>query len=251
MLLVITGCIRVDSQTPYVTICDTEVRMSGYLNTVRWALEETDFSDIIFCDSSGIDLSQTDELKDILKNSNKRFECHTFQGNIKAVHEKGKGFGEGEILKYVYTHSKLMKEYNYFYKIIGRLTINNIKRILLNENPENVFIFDVGEATIDTRFYKVKIEDYQKTLLDVYTDTNDREGVFLEHVYYRELYAKRVPFRRFNRSIEFRGVSGTAGEAYDYRFKENWFFGLIYTGFLYKTYWGRQILKYIRRLVVR
>lgn len=70
---------------------------------------------------------------------------NSFQGDVDAVRMKGKGYGEGEILAYLYENSSIMQRSRYYYKITGRLTINNIDKIHLPDKPENMFIFDVGD----------------------------------------------------------------------------------------------------------
>ena len=40
-------------------------------------------------------------------------------------HASGKGFGEGEILEYVYTHSRLLRLTDTFYKVTGGLFVRN------------------------------------------------------------------------------------------------------------------------------
>lgn len=254
MLLIITGCIIVDKGMPYVNLRDKETRLADYIKTIRWAIDETAFNDIIFCDNSNYDFGINDEFKQLIDKSieaAKNLELYSFQGDVAAINERGKGYGEGEILKYIYNHSKLMKEYGYFYKITGRLTINNINKVVLSEKKENIFIFDVRREEIDTRFYKMKTEDYQKNFMEIYKKTNDMAGVYLEHLYYPILYMNRIPFCRFNRSLEFRGISGTTGNCYDYHFKENKITEMIYQSFLYKTYFGRKILRRISKLVIK
>lgn len=42
-VLIITGCIRAEDETPYVVVRDITERLNGYLETIRWAIEETTF----------------------------------------------------------------------------------------------------------------------------------------------------------------------------------------------------------------
>lgn len=54
-----------------------------------------------------------------------------------------------------------MRKYEYYYKITGRLTIRNISRIRLSEKSENTSIFDIGSSCVDTRFYKLSMNDFR------------------------------------------------------------------------------------------
>lgn len=254
MLLIITGCIQVAKDTPYVVIKNTEERLQDYLGTIRWAIEETEFNDILFCDNSNYQLDAVKEihcLKTLGEKKGKRFVYYSFQGNVQEVKLKGKGYGEGEILSYLYENSPIMHHYEYYYKITGRLTIQNISKIHLSDKAENLFIFDVGMRSVDTRFYKMRMKDYVNFFQEAYKKVNDSENKVLEYVYFSTLDSNRLPFGRFNRSLEFRGKSGSSGTEYLNVYHENCFFGLLYQSFLYKTYWGRKILKRIRRIKVK
>lgn len=253
MLLIITGCIQVDHDTPYVVIRDTSERLQDYLKTIRWAIEDTDFTEILFGDNSGFPLHTVYEMKqlqELSESAGKYFEYYSFQGDTCAVQLKGKGYGEGEIIAYIYRKSSLMRRAECYYKITGRLTINNIHKIQLSNKAENTFIFDVGMRSVDTRFYKLGMRDYETFFKDAYYAVNDSRNMVLEYVYYSVLATHRLPFRRFNRSLEFRGKSGSSGTEYCEICHENIFTEMVYKSFLYKTYWGRAVLKYVRRIKV-
>ena len=254
MLLIITACISVGREIPCVSICNSSDRLQDYLKTIYWVIVETNFSDILFCDNSDFDLDAVNEmrlLKEQAQQNQKNLEYFHFQGNVKAVQAKGKGYGEGEIISWLYDNCLTMRTYKCYYKITGRLTINNIQQISLSEKVENTFIFDVGSKCVDTRFYKLSMKDYKTFFKGIYKDVDDTHNMFLEHVYYRTLVSQRLAFGRFDRSLEFRGKSGTTGVAYCTVYNESLLFGLAYKSFLYRTYFGRWILGYIRRIVVR
>ena len=254
MLLIITACILVEQGVHGVSICNSTERLQGYLETIRWAIEETDFSDILFCDNSNFDLYSVDEmrlLREQGERNGKNLEYYYFQGNLNAVLAKGKGYGEGEIISWLYDHCPTMRKYEYYYKITGRLTIQNIRQVHLSDKPENIFIFDLGSRCVDTRFYKLSMEDYKCFFKRIYMEVEDFQNVFLEHVYFRTLTSRHLAFKRFNRSLEFRGKSGTTGVEYCDIYNENLLFELVYNSFLYSTYLGRNILKYIRRFIVK
>lgn len=254
MLLIITGCIQVAKDTPYVAIRDTEERLHDYLETIRWAIEETPFTDILFGDNSNYQLDALDEIHKLFalsKTRGKHFSYYSFQGNGLEVRLKGKGYGEGEIIAWLYENSPTMRKYEYYYKITGRLTIQNIHKVQLSNKAENLFIFDIGMRSVDTRFYKMKMKDYENFFKKAYQEVNDSENRVLEYVYFSTLTRHHLPFGRFNRSLEFRGKSGSSGTEYRDNYHENCIFELFYKSFLYRTYWGRELLKYVRRIKVR
>lgn len=254
MLLIITACISVEPEVPCVSIRNASDRLQDYLKTIEWAIEETDFSDILFCDNSNFDLDAVNGLKELKKRAcikRKNLECYSFRGNAGAVQAKGKGYGEGEIISWLYDNCPTMRTYQYYYKITGRLTINNIQQIHLSEKAKNTFIFDVGSKCVDTRFYKLSMKDYKIHFKNVFWEVDDTQNIFLEYVYYHTLISRHLSFERFNRSLEFRGRSGTSGVEYCTVYNENLMFDLIYGSFLYSTYFGRKILKYVRCIVVK
>lgn len=255
MLLVITACISVGEGIPGgVSIHDSSDRLRGYLETIDWAIEETGFRDILFGDNSDYDLESVSELHTLREKARKKgknLECYHFRGNGKAVREKGKGYGEGEILLWLYEHCPTMKKHECYYKITGRLTIHNIRQMHLSKKAENTFVFDVGSGTVDTRFYRLSMKDYELFFKDAYLEVDDAKNCFLEHVYFRALIRNHLAFGRFNRTPEFRGRSGTTGTEYSEIYHENRLHELAYHSFLYRTYFGRYVLKYIRRIVVK
>lgn len=253
MLLIITACISVGQGVPNVSIRDTTERLQDYLKTIYWAIDETPFTDILFCDNSNYDLDTVNEvclLHEYSVSKGKKLEYYHFQGDSKEVERRGKGYGEGEIISWLYDNCLTMRKYAYYYKITGRLTIHNVRQVYLSEKPENTFIFDVGSECVDTRFYKLSMETYKLFFKNAYWNVDDMHNLFLEHVYYRTLVINHLSFRRFNRSLEFRGKSGTAGVEYCAVYKENLLLCMIYNSFLYRTYFGRSMLKYIRRIIV-
>jgi hypothetical protein len=249
MLLIITSCIKVNNKIPFLTVKNENDRLNQYIETLVWAFTNTPFDKIIYCDNSGISL---DELKNKLsitqklsKQTGKRFELLGFQGNLKQVYLKGKGYGEGEIIDYVYKNSQLLKSETVYYKITGRLTINNILTLIKNKQTENIFLFRANAKYVDTRFYCLKISDYKKYFRNVYKLTNDSNGYYLEHVYYDTLNNNKISYRRFLAEIEFRGISGSTGEIYNTLNTTHWLKSFIFSSPLYTTYIGRLLTNII------
>lgn len=48
MLLIITGCIKVNDNTPYVAVRDDRLRLDDYISTIKWAIESEVFDKIVF-----------------------------------------------------------------------------------------------------------------------------------------------------------------------------------------------------------
>ena len=75
----------------------------------------------ISCDNSNF---KSDKINNI-KNPN--FELLQYKENYDLT-EKGKGYGEFQIMKFAMAHSLRMKKYDYIVKITGRLYVRNLLR---------------------------------------------------------------------------------------------------------------------------
>ncbi len=248
MLLIITGCVNVNSEMPFVTIFNENIRLKDYMKTIDWALHTSKFRDIIFCENSNYALDIT-EINKKAQELGKSFEYLTFLGNSKKAIEQGKGYGEGEIVDYALTNSKLIENHQFFCKITGRLKISNIENLI--RKPGNYFMNEKAKEEIDTRFYCVKKIDYNCILRDGFLNVNDNEGFFLEHVFYQELHKRKVKYRMFCERPLFEGVSGSTGRIYqDSRKKYEKLYGVVCKTNLYnsKYFWNlMQFTQKIRR----
>lgn len=144
MLLIITGCIKVNDNTPYVAVRDDRLRLDDYISTIKWAIESEVFDKIVFCDNSGY-VYDDKEIQDLAKIRFKKFEWLCFQASPDLVNTYGKGYGEGEIIKYVLNNSKIISDSDYFFcKITGRLKVLNIVLIFaLVREHNDLYIYAI------------------------------------------------------------------------------------------------------------
>ena len=181
-ILLITGCISPDKEAIFLKIRDSNLRLQQYIETIKWALEKTNFDIIIFCDNSDFNY----DFKNIVTNSKKTFEYLSFKGDFNKSNKYGKGYGEGEIIKYAIDNSKYLKENTCFYKLTGRLTVKNINSILKkSQNNKNYFLnFLFSKNSIDTRFYKINKDDYMNYFYNAYEKVRDKDNYSLENVFF-------------------------------------------------------------------
>lgn len=213
MLLIITGCIKVNDNTPYVAVRDDRLRLDDYISTIKWAIESEVFDKIVFCDNSGY-VYDDKEIQDLAKIRFKKFEWLCFQASPDLVNTYGKGYGEGEIIKYVLNNSKIISDSDYFFcKITGRLRISNIENLLRKDR--NCFMKKHYSKEIDTRFYCISIDTYKKYMLNVYKNTYDSQGKYLEHVFYEALKKYKIKYKMFMERPLFLGISGSTGRKYE------------------------------------
>lgn len=210
-ILLITGCVQPAKDAIYLKINDSKIRLEQYLKTIDWAINESNFDIIIFCENSSFDLNykKYENLKC------KKFEYLTFQGDNDKSSKYGKGYGEGEIIKYAIENSKYLKNSDYFYKITGRLTIKNINNVLKTEKEGNLFLkFLYHKEYIDTRFYKVETKTYEKYLLLAYENVRDSEGKTLENIFFKIMKNNKIKYHCFNTFPILCGISGSTGIKY-------------------------------------
>lgn len=194
-ILIITGCICPNQNVPYLKLIDSNVRLSQYIDSIKFYIMKSDFNIIIFGENSNYNYNY-DKLEKMALRVGKGFEWMSFLGDKNKVIRQGKGFGEGEILNYILLNSKYRGEIKKFFKITGRLKVININSILkrINEN-KNYFNPDINlikylknkKPIIDTRFYFVQKSYYDNVLKDLYKIVDDRNDKQLESCFFQAI----------------------------------------------------------------
>ncbi|WP_461446552.1 hypothetical protein [Metallibacterium scheffleri] len=158
-------------------------------------------------------------LEEVAAKNCKKFEYLHFNGDSRAAFMLGKGFGEGEIIKHAIQHSSLINDSEYgFYKITGRLTVANFadidRRIDATSNVFRLMSTRLRSVLmVDTRFFYVQTKFYVDNLLNAFMNVDDRDGRFLEHVFYHEL-ARNPEVSGMPRYPLLHGRSATTGKDY-------------------------------------
>lgn len=107
----------------YTKRIDVGQRIRDYSESFEYWVNNDFFQKIIFCDNSNHSLSF---IHDIIRktDSSKKIEILSYDGN--ANKNLGKGFGEIEILEYIYANSHIIHPEDIIYKLTGRYIIKNI-----------------------------------------------------------------------------------------------------------------------------
>lgn len=249
MVLLITGCILVDKNMPFVKVNDSNERLDAYCQTILWAIQDTFFDKIVFCENSGYDFDSS-YYQELAKKFKKEFEYLTFSGNREIANQKGKGYGEGEIVLHALKHSKFLKNADAFCKITGRLKISNVNS-LIHSVKKNYFMNKRLLKEVDTRFYCIQKKDFWEHLKDSYQNVNDHNHYFLEHAYYDSLKKGKVKYRCFYEMPLFQGISGSTGKIYTDVSKKSFWQSFVFQTNLYNqmNYW--KIRAIIKKILVR
>lgn len=203
---------------PNTQIFDEVTRRENYFNACAWWLRNPVVSRMVLCENSDDHLLGV-MLEEVAAKNCKKFEYLHFNGDSRAAFMLGKGFGEGEIIKHAIQHSSLINDLEYgFYKITGRLTVANFddidRRIDATSNVFRLMSTRLRSALmVDTRFFYVQTKFYVDNLLNTFMNVDDRNGVFLEHVFYHEL-ARNPEVSGMPRYPLLQGRSATTGKDY-------------------------------------
>lgn len=219
MLGIITGTIKPAAQMGQLVIRDEEERLKQYKEGLKTLLDAGAFSKLIFCENSNYGTEKLNCLAEGAKEKGIDLELLSFQGDTENICIHGKGYGEGEIMEYVFSNSRLVKREQYFVKITGRLKVDNGKE-LVNQLLENRTYFNIPNRTIknfyDTRIYGMPIQQFKELFLHAYHQVMDEEGIFLEIVYTKILQENDIKVYNFPKYPRIRGVSGSGGIEYSY-----------------------------------
>lgn len=197
---------------PGLGALDPGQRWTQYEVALRFWILRRNVSAVVFCENSGYAVDYA-PITNLAARLGKTLEVMTYSGNEGAL-TKGRGYGEGEIIRHALVHSVTLSNYPGFFKATGRLMVTNfnllewmtrIHPVVMSERSA----FDHG--WVDTRFYKMDRQFYMDHLLNVHCQA-DRPDWVLGKGYARVLAPRRVP--SFPLAVRIVGESGN-GVRYD------------------------------------
>lgn len=216
---IVTGTIRPSLQMGQLVVRDEKERLEQYLQSIRSLIEAEAFKKVIFAENSNYGCDALEGLQIAADEHQVELECLSFQGNTEQACIHGKGYGEGEIMDYVFQHSQLLKNEPYFVKITGRLQIDNITAIAARLKKTRTY-FNIPNKTkreiYDTRIYGMPVKQFEKDFLKEYGHVMDGQGIYLEHVYTKILKKCGIKVYNFPLYPRIRGISGSGGAIYGY-----------------------------------
>lgn len=221
MLAIITGTIRPGESMRKLMLKNEAERLQQYMDALLFMIQSKAFSKIIFCENSGYGTDCFITLQEDAVKFGIELELLSFTGNTREVLKHGKGYGEGEIMDYVFANSKLLQAEPCFVKITGRLKVINITDICERINPEKCY-FNIPNRTIrdyyDTKLYAMPTAVFNEYFLKAYEKVWDDKGIYLERVYTKIILEQKISVKNFVRYPRVVGMSGSTG--LDYRYIE-------------------------------
>lgn len=232
-LCIITSAVTVKSK--YVAIQDSIVREQEYITAIGKLLKIDALSSIIICDNTMYNYNNNPIFRNLVTKSKINIEVLYFQGSNEKIYEYGKGYGEGEIMKYIFDNSKLLTNYRSFFKITGRLHIENFDYVIKKSlNQPTLFVrtaFSLNSKRNFTKtfFYKMDVELFKEKFINQYLKVRDDENIFLEHIYFNTICENNIEINFFTAFPNVIGVSGSTGGRYTEKFFLKFLFNKIYS----------------------
>jgi hypothetical protein len=204
----------VQASAPFTRLSDPSARLRETEKGLSRWLSQPGVTHVVVCDGSGFDFRPM--LRDLCAGTPVTAESLSFANDAAMVKERGKGWGEGEIVKYALTNSRILDDFSAFAKCTGKLWVPNFSDCLKGFNGTASFDFNgwLTPKFIDTRFYIAQKDFYSRHLIDAHQKVFDSRGFYLEHAFLHAL-------RDFSPSIyvmfptpRIRGMSGSMAAPY-------------------------------------
>ena len=220
MLIIMTATITPANNIKFLSLRNSEERLKQYKESLISLIKSKPNCNIVFCDNSNIQLSMLEDIMQLAEKENVSLELLSFKGDAEGTEKYGKGYGEGEIIKYVLENSKLARNETYMVKITGRLIVHNIFD-LTNRLKKNLIYFNVpnyqNRSIYDTRVYAMPICIFKEYFIEGYKNVDDENGYYLENAYTDIILKERLKINNFPKCIRLVGESGSGGAVYTYK----------------------------------
>lgn len=172
-----------------VALRDTQERVRLTLDSIREWFRLDCAIRIVVCDGSNYDFSAA--VSEHFPQA--AIECLHFENPQELVRAHGRGYGEGEIVRYALDNSKFIAAAGCFAKCTAKLWVENFAACAATWSGgmrlKGVFldVFSPVKPTrfayIDTRFYIASCEDYRKYFIEAHHQIRKEEGHGLEECF--------------------------------------------------------------------
>jgi hypothetical protein len=181
-----------------VSLRDTKDRVQSTLESVGAWLNIDPKLQIVLCDGSNYDFDG------LIKRAFPRseIECLSFENDQSQVKLNGRGYGEGEIIRFAISHSRFISAAGCFAKCTAKLWVSNYQQC--HEQWDKRFtckgvfsdVFSPFKKTqidyIDTRFYLTSLDFYHYNLIDIHIKLNKGGRLGLEEYFLETIQEKKT-----------------------------------------------------------
>lgn len=193
--LLLTGTIK-----PKIQNINEDVlleRIKSYESSIERYITQSVFNPIVFVDNSEYEFDN-DKYQKLAAEHGKCFEY--IQGTCcdDEVRIHGKGYGDALLIYEGVIKSKLLSQYNYFYKATGRIFIKNTSKLIKGANRyRNQFITYDGMGWCMTWFFKMNRKDFLSWFADIYMECDDRTLCDIEICYWKRIKLSSIEVGSF------------------------------------------------------
>jgi hypothetical protein len=219
-ILLTSSAIAMD---PSVALKSQESRIFYTLESIgKWS-QISPTNKFVICDGSGFDFAPL--IREHYPNLS--IECIFFMNDPGLIEKHGKGFGEGEIIRYALMNSVFLKESEWFAKCTAKLWVDNFLACAKEWNGQflckaffaNTFSFKpISLEYVDTRFYMITKEFYLRNFSNIYTNLGLDDGSSIEGEFLKKLQELNLKNFLFRTSPVISGVGGGSGRYYNTSF---------------------------------
>ena len=199
---------------PILTMSDPATRIARTIESITRWLDLAAGAPLVVCDGSGYDFGP--HFAGPPTAGRGGLECLAFDNDFRLVAERGKGFGEGQIVAHALAHSRHLRECTHFAKCTGKLWVRNYSRFAGLRPPTILIDRDYRSAFrykgCYSRFYVVRRSFYAAVLGRCHERVCDREGFWLETSFAAALGEIGCRGCDFPVRPEIAGWSGTTGD---------------------------------------
>lgn len=170
-----------------LSLYDTEKRYRQYVDNLIRLVTGTDFAHFVFCENSNTWIKDHQMLEWLCHYYWKHIEFLQFQWDNEKTKQLTRAYGDQEIIEYAVMNSKILSEYEWFYKLTGRYWIKNCNEIIAaRSNSKNVFIrWWLWKDTVHTCFFKTTKSYFIEHFMGKWDQLPRFENHSLERLYYR------------------------------------------------------------------
>lgn len=178
--VLITTANKPPKDVPFLQMTNVAMRyVTAKASVFFWAAHGIE--KIVIADATGGYLLDSEEIL-LLKQMGVDVEQISYYQNEDLIKSKGKGYGEGELLKFAIENSIFLKSESNFFKCTGKVYCRNFETILQmikQNNVQNIFWRHLGEGDslqpwADMRFFYTTKIFCKEILIPAYLKSDDR-----------------------------------------------------------------------------
>lgn len=180
--VLITSAINVSANKTILS--DADQRLSKTIAAIKHWQQIPLVNTVIVCDGSGFDLSEHISTPGD-RGTQAPCEFLSFHNDQAKVRALGKGYGEGEIVKFALENSSALRDSHRFAKCTAKLWLSNFPACVSHFRSRAAFDYGgrFDPVYLDTRFYLTETEFFRAHLMNAYLNVDEDRGYNLEHAY--------------------------------------------------------------------